>query len=652
MSGLLQSAIKRQAHFAAVAVTAVIITGLLYASGFVKHFDTAFYNVCMNYRVLSGQKNKSPFTASVDLNDASIETLGVNIDTRMAFADAVDVLAQVNSSAVMDFLFSQEKSADAEFAGVVEMAGNTVIASLAVDKNIISAPYKPLTETQKELLRRHLWRIKVKEKGKVPQAGTFLLPFPALMKAAAQIAHVNMEPDYDGVYRRVQLLYEWEDGYIPSLGLAAAVLFLGIPIEDIELTAGKFLCLPLSEKDVIKIPIDEKGCTHVPFTETWAGDKKRIPLTAVVKANYDDDIFDSVFNALNGRIAVIAEISTSQKDFGPTSFERLYPLSGIHSEVIGAILDGLDRGAFISRVSVFYKVVVLTFVFFIVFLCCLIRKDVFFHLCCFTGFFVFSGITFLRWHFTAVEPWYTMPVSLFFLLWAGEFLFRLFIKYKEQLLLRNALSRFFPHALAERIMREGKTDLAPAYKELTILFSDISGFTKWSSDKSPEEVHNFLSDYLESMAEILFAHGGTVDKFMGDGILSFFGDPFDLPNHSEQCIKAAIAMQKKVRVLAEKWKPIVDIDLKVRVGINTGKVIVGNLGNKTRIEYTVIGAAVNLAQRMESNAPVGGILVTADVWERVKDKFTFIEKRDVTVKGYGEAIEAYVVGNEQGTINN
>jgi adenylate cyclase len=209
--------------------------------------------------------------------------------------------------------------------------------------------------------------------------------------------------------------------------------------------------------------------------------------------------------------------------------------------------------------------------------------------------------------------------------------------------LHTALSRYFPHALAERIMREGKTDLIPAYKELTILFSDISGFTKWSSDKSPKQVHKFLGDYLESMAEILFEHGGTVDKFMGDGILSFFGDPLDLPDHTERCLRAAIAMQEKVRELAEIWKPIVDIDLKVRVGINTGKVIVGNLGYKTRIEYTVIGAAVNLAQRMESNAPVGGILVTADAWEKVKDKFAFTEKRDVTVKGYGETIEAYVV---------
>jgi class 3 adenylate cyclase len=103
-------------------------------------------------------------------------------------------------------------------------------------------------------------------------------------------------------------------------------------------------------------------------------------------------------------------------------------------------------------------------------------------------------------------------------------------------------------------------------------------------------------------------------------------------------------MQKNVKILAEKWKPIVDIDLNVRIGINTGNVIVGNLGSKTRIEYT--GAAVNLAQRMESSAPLGGILVTSDVWEKVKDKFSFTEKIDVKVKGYAESIEAFLVGQE------
>jgi adenylate cyclase len=228
-------------------------------------------------------------------------------------------------------------------------------------------------------------------------------------------------------------------------------------------------------------------------------------------------------------------------------------------------------------------------------------------------------------------------------LWAGSFLLRLVGRYQEQLLLQNALSRYFPSALAQRIMRERKTELIPAYKDLTILFSDISGFTKWSSDKDPELVHSFLNDYLETMAGILFANGGTVDKFMGDGILAFFGDPFDMPDHCERCLKAAIEMQDKIREFSEKWKPLTSLDLKVRVGINTGKVIVGNLGSKTRIEYTVIGADVNLGQRMESNAPVGGILVTAAVYEKLKDKFAFAEKRDVIVKGYAQPIEAYVV---------
>jgi adenylate cyclase len=427
------------------------------------------------------------------------------------------------------------------------------------------------------------------------------------------------------------------------LALAATVEYLGISIESIELKAGVYLALPLSEDEVIKIPIDERGRMLIPYTETWADDTKRIPFHTVVEAKYDDNAFDKIFSGLPGRIALIAEISTSQKDFGPTSFERLYPLSGVHAEVLSSILDGLEDRAFIGWVSLPFKILILLLLLCAAFLCIHARKDALFHLGFLAALVVFSGLTLFRWQYAALSPWFAFPSALLFFLWLSAFLNRLFARYREQLLLNSALSRYFPHALAERIMWEQKTELIPVYKDLTILFSDISGFTKWSSDKSPEQVHNFLNNYLESMSEILFAHGGTVDKFMGDGMLAFFGDPIDMPDHTERCLKAAIAMQKKTRMLAEKWKPLVDIDLKVRIGIDTGKVIVGNLGNKTRIEYTVIGAAVNLAQRMESNAPVGGILVTAFVREKVKDKFTFIEKRDITVKGYTEAIETYVV---------
>jgi adenylate cyclase len=585
--------------------------------------------------------------AAVDINDESIEILAEQLDTRAAFTDALSVLEQSNTAVAFDLLFKYKKSGDKAFTNAMKMSKDAVIAAVAVDKKIMNQSARELTEAERQMLDKHIWHIKVLQKGDVPQAGTFLLPFPELTETVRQIAHINIEPDPDGIYRRIPLLYEWNGGYIPSLALAASVLFYQIPVETIELKAGSYLALPLSaggpEDEVIRIPVDNQGRMLIPYSETWKDNNRRIPFHTIVKAKNDEDVFDTVFSALYNRIALIAEISTEQKDYGPTPFEYLFPLSGTHTAVISGILNGLEKRSFIGACSALYKILTLLLFLVCAFLIGNVKKDAKFHLGFFMVLLIFSAVTFIRWRNAAVYPWYSLPAAVFLLLWAGSFLVRLVRRYQEQLLLQNALSRYFPKALAERIMRERKTELIPDYKDLTILFSDISGFTRWSSEKSPELVHSFLNDYLETMAGILFSHGGTVDKFMGDGILAFFGDPFTMPDHCERCLRSAIAMQEEIRSLAEKWKPLADIDLKVRVGINTGKVIVGNLGSKTRIEYTVIGADVNLAQRMESNAPVGGILVTAAVWEKLKDKFEFSGKQPVTVKGYAQPIEAYVV---------
>jgi len=650
MSGQFLSGIKKYLHFAIIIIVSLLITWLFSISGILNFWDKVFYDHLINHRVFNGSETKGSRIVTIDLNDSSIKELGSLLDTRQAFADVMEVIADTNVNAVLDFLFlnEKEKEKDTVFVNALGWVKDTVVAVLAVNKDLMelpNSPYMELKESEKEMLQKHIWNIKVLDKGKIPQAGSFFLPFPALLDAAGHIGHINMEPDSDGIYRRVPLLYEWDGGYIPSLALAAGVMERGIKVENIELKAGFYLSLPVNENEIIYIPIDDKGRMLIPYTDSWANDTNRISFSTLVDAKKEEKVFDDISQRLNIlTIALLAEISTSQKDFGPTSFERLYPLSGIHAEVLSGILNGFNNRAFIRWASLPFKLISLLLIICIAFICIKLQKDILFHLGFLFIFVFFSCLALFRWHSAAISPWFAFPVTLIFFLWLSEFLSRLFVRYREQLLLKNALSRYFPHALAQRIIRERKTELLPAYKELTILFSDIAGFTKWSSDKSPKDVHDFLSDYLESMAEILFSHGGTVDKFMGDGILAFFGDPFDMPNHTEHCIKAAIAMQKKAQELAVKWKPLVDVDLNVRIGINTGKVIVGNLGNKTRIEYTVIGAAVNLAQRMESNAPLGGILVTADVREKVEGIFSFPERIDVKVKGYDEAIEAYVVG--------
>jgi len=647
MSERLQSvprrpSLNKAARFTAIAAVSFFVSGILSVCGVTGSWDRGIYDLCLKLRVLNGSESQNRIVASIDINDSSVETLSGRLDTRTAFADALEVLTESNAAVAFDFLFRYEKSHDAKFVNAVKKAKDAVMAVVAVNEEITGAPYRELTEIERRILRRHIWHIKVLKKGNIPRAGTFFLPFPALGEAAKQLAHINIEPDPDGIYRRIPLFYEWEGGYIPSLSLAAAVLFLQIPVETIELKAGAHVALPLSEKEVIRIPVDNQGRMLVPYSEAW-NSNKRIPFHTVVNAKNDMAVFDKVFSGMNNRIALVAEISADQKDFGPTAFERLYPVSGAHAAVIGSILDGLEGRSFIGNVPLFYKILTILFLLACAFVSCNVKNDTRFHLCFLAALLFFSCLTFLRWRHAAIYPWYALPIAMFCLIWAVAFFIRLAARNREQLLLRSALSRYFPHALAERIMRERKTELIPVYKDLTILFADICGFTKWSSEKSPEHVHAFLNDYLESMADILFAYGGTIDKYMGDGILAFFGDPLEMPDHCERCLHAAIAMQKEIKFLADKWKPLSNIDLKVRIGINTGKVIVGNLGSKTRIEYTVIGADVNLAQRMESNAPIGGILVTAAVREKARDKFTFSQKQLIAVKGYAETIEAYVV---------
>jgi len=145
------------------------------------------------------------------------------------------------------------------------------------------------------------------------------------------------------------------------------------------------------------------------------------------------------------------------------------------------------------------------------------------------------------------------------------------------------------------------------------------------------------------MTEIVFKFQGTVDKFMGDGLMVFFGDPVPQPDHALRCVRAAIEMQKRVREIKTRWEKQGDMPLQIRIGINTGIVVVGNMGSPRRLSYTVLGSAVNLAQRLESNAPVGGIMISQRTWKLVKDYVPTRGLEQIQVKGFEEPIRVYEI---------
>jgi len=621
----------------AIACIALILSLFLWWAGSFDTFDEFLYDQGLRYRVANNPRPLNPRILKIDLNDSSEAAFGESLDTRKPFGDVLSILGDYGAAAGLDFIFPRSKPGD---EGMIRATGNfkTLVYAVipVIEGKDAFAPQ--IDEANKKILRDHLWHIKGNIE-KLPKALSFLMSNPEISASTVMLGHISVYPEKDGVYRRAALLCRWEDGVIPSLPLALAVSELGIEPADIEFVSGRGLILPMRDSAELVIPCDNNGYLLIPYGASWGTDPYRYSFAELIAADdpsYQGDI--DLFSELYGAIAILADITTGKRDFGITPFEPVFPLSGIHAAVLSGILD---ETFYIENNSA-SKSALFIILFLLVFLLCFIKKDMFFHFGHTLLFLCFCFFTFALWNWGNRLPWFGVGAFLILASWAMGFLLRLFNRYREQLLYKSALSRYFPRALAQRIAAEGKTELTPAFKELTMLFADIAGFTRWSSDKEPAMVHEFLTDYLESMAAILFENGGTVDKFMGDGILAFFGDPFEQPDHAQRCVSAAIQMQKKARELNAKWRHI-GIDFKIRIGVNSGKVIVGNLGTKTRIEYTVIGSAVNLAQRMESNAPHGGILAAEPAWLLTRGCFPFGEKRDVAVKGYDEPIYAYEV---------
>ncbi len=180
-------------------------------------------------------------------------------------------------------------------------------------------------------------------------------------------------------------------------------------------------------------------------------------------------------------------------------------------------------------------------------------------------------------------------------------------------------------------------------KELTILFSDIKDFTTYSSVLSPDRIRAFLNEYFESMVDVVFTHHGTVDKYIGDGLMVFFGDPEPLPDHALRAVQAAIAMQEKTHLLREKWVAEGGFPVQIRVGISTGEVVVGNMGSSRRLSYTVLGSTVNLAKRLESSAPVDGILMSERTYELIRPFDGAHSFGEIRVKGFKDPVRTYAI---------
>ncbi len=211
---------------------------------------------------------------------------------------------------------------------------------------------------------------------------------------------------------------------------------------------------------------------------------------------------------------------------------------------------------------------------------------------------------------------------------------------------RRRLSRLLPPTLVTRVMREGTGVLAPAQREVTILFSDIRGFTTLSENQPPQAVLELLDSYLGVMSRVVREHGGMVNKFLGDGILACWGVPTPSSTHAADAMRAALEMRRRLEEFNARRAP--EPPLRIGIGLHTGVVAAGMLGGSEQSEYTVIGDAVNLASRIEGLTKGLGvdILVSESTWQQGRGQFTGQRLAEEKVKGRVEAVVVYSLEGE------
>ena len=460
-----------------------------------------------------------------------------------------------------------------------------------------------------------------------------LANIPELQKSALYAGHINVLPDADGIYRRVPLVMVHGDRYFPSSDVQAARAFYADKEFALKLDQYGTVSLTLAGRE---FPLDVDG----QFLVRYRG-KPGVAFDTVSVSDILDRKADPAL--LRDRVVLIGGTAAALGDIRATPFDAASPGVELRASVIENLLDGqlVYRPDWMPLVDV-----VLMALIGLLMIWLLPRFGV-------SGggllaVALLSGDIALAMYFFRGEGlWLNIvyPALLIVLLFATATLVSYFFTHSEKRYLKVAFQHYVPPAVVEDLVSDaGALRLGGEKRELTVLFSDIRGFTTLSEGMQPEELVKLMNEYFTVMTDRVFANRGSLDKYIGDAIMAIYGAPRPASEHPALACRSALDMVRALEELLEKWRPKGLPAIGIGVGINTGPMVVGNMGSATRFNYTVVGDAVNLASRIESlNKNYGtSILISEYTYERVKGEFPDVREVDsVKVRGREQPVRLY-----------
>jgi adenylate cyclase len=488
-------------------------------------------------------------------------------------------------------------------------------------------------------------------------------------KADSSIGIVNVVADNDGVIRRYIPIDISPGGErVPKFGLAVLNKYLDLERDHTVTTESDDFILKnihIPKYDNISMLINYFGPDRTfPYfnlinvlDDSEYFTKEEIDYEAEINT-WDDPDYGLLYSGIfKDKIVLIGSTMPEDKDMFPISFSRgekkgdnlLYGVE-IHANAIQNILSR----SFIYVQPQYQEILTIIFFTFLAFFISSFLKEIKVgkgFLVEALNFFLMLGLLFLlRWiSFYLFDNYnylfrYTSSTLSIILGYFGSTAYYFIAERKQKTMIKGMFTQYVSSTFVEELVADPeKLKLGGEKKELSVFFSDIAGFSTFSETKTPEDLINFLNEYLSEMTKIVFDNNGTLDKYLGDAVMAFWGAPVPQPNHPYLACKSALLMQNRLKELQVKWKMEGETIIEARMGINTGEMVVGNVGGSQRFDYTVIGDNVNLSSRLEGvNKEYGTfILISDSTYEHVKNDFITREIDSIIVKGKTKPVNIY-----------
>jgi adenylate cyclase len=474
---------------------------------------------------------------------------------------------------------------------------------------------------------------------------------PELEANAADAGHTNPRVDDDGVSRRVPMLAEYKGKYYEAFSLAVVRLYLGVQdaIRNNKATVSLPRVTPgiaperfatkgysgLEWLDVgpLRVPVDDEVAAYVPYR----GKKGSFPYVS-----FADVWFDKVpVDKLKGKIALIGASAPGLLDLRSTPVDSVFPGVEIHANLIAGMLDGKlkQKPPYILGAEVLLLIMGGIALSILVPLLSPLRAS----LVSLVALLLITGLNLAVWTWASIVLPLAASLLMTVALFALNMSYGYFVESRSKRQFTELFGQYVPPELVDKMAEDpGKYSMEGKREDLTVLFSDVRGFTTISESLDPQNLSAYINEYLTTMSLVIRNNRGTLDKYIGDAIMAFWGAPVVDPSHHRNGVVTAMQMQQKALELNEEFRKRGWPEFRIGIGLNSGVMSVGDMGSKVRKAYTVMGDPVNLGSRLEGiTKQYGvGILVGESTKKRVPDVI-FREIDRVRVKGKDEPVAIF-----------